>query len=912
MTSVCSYCGARQARPGAAFCSACGRPLTASVGPPTVFAPSFASASPVAGAMPRLIIQESGQASRTVLLTGTLTTIGRATNNQIVILDPAVSRQHAQIELRGTEYWITDLGSTNGTTVNGRRIQPGQARKLNDRDIIRIGDQQGNSVGLTFLMASVAMHPTGTIHLGKLSLGRLPSYGIGRDPANQVHLDHPTVSRFHARVEQVGTGHVVRDLGSANGTFVNGQLVRSTARSLQPGDVIQVGPFKLVYDSTGLAQFAPAGNYRLDAINLRREVSVGGRLSPRRLIDLGNAPTRKLILNDVSLSIYPKEFVALVGGSGAGKSTLLNALSGFVPADGRVLINGDDLYANFAAYRSVLGYVPQDDIIHGPLTARGALTYAAQLRLPDATPQEIRQRVDDVLAQVEMAEHADKPVNRLSGGQRKRVSIAVELLADPGLFFLDEPTSGLDPGLEKKMMYTLRQLADAGRTIVLVTHATANITQCTHVAFMADGRLVYFGPPNDALAFFGQKDFADIYTLLSQPFDPNKLPPGWHPTSSAGTPPTTAEAWAAAFRASPQYRQYVAGRVQAVNATGGTAASASKQARQRIAPWQQFFVLTRRYFELIRRDTMSLLVLLAVMPIIGLLLLMMSKPHDLVGKSPSQVRHEIQQKIEELRSHQDPARRDERFQASYSVTGTAQKLLFMLALATCLLGIFAAAYEIVKEESIYRRERMVNLEILPYLASKLTVLAGFAMIQCFLLLWIVHRKVEYPTQGVLLPGPLEMYVTLFLAALAGIGLGLLISALVRSSGTVIYMVLLVLFVQIIFAGAIFDLPAATRPISYLTITRWSLEALGNTVDLAQLKSDEVTCIEFEDERTRALLSHPEAPCEPGQMRQSFDYKFNVDYHHTVLHLLSRWAMLISFTAVFVALTWMVQRRKDVI
>ncbi|MCZ7674259.1 MAG: ABC transporter ATP-binding protein [Chloroflexi bacterium] len=248
----------------------------------------------------------------------------------------------------------------------------------------------------------------------------------------------------------------------------------------------------------------PDGNYRLDATNLTRIVSIGGLTQK-----LSGGSTQRIILDDVTLSIHPREFVALVGGSGAGKSTLMKAMSGFTPANsGQVLVNGDDLYANFGAYRSILGYVPQDDIIHGQLTVYSALNYAAQLRLPDAPPAEIETRIQRVIQEVELVGHEEKQVQSLSGGQRKRVSIAVELLAEPGLFFLDEPTSGLDPGLEKKMMYTMRQLADNGRTIILVTHATANIDQCTQVAFMSEGgKLAYFGPPKDALVFFQATDF---------------------------------------------------------------------------------------------------------------------------------------------------------------------------------------------------------------------------------------------------------------------------------------------------------------------------------------------------------------------------------------------------------------------
>jgi ABC-type multidrug transport system ATPase subunit/pSer/pThr/pTyr-binding forkhead associated (FHA) protein len=871
---------------------------------------------------PRIIIQEPGMAACSYALDRPCMMIGRDATNDIVIQNPAVSRQHAQLDENGVDWLITDRGSTNGTSVNGRRIMPAHAQKLKDGDIIRIGDQQGNSVGLVYQQGASQQPRAGTIYLGKLAhLMTLPAFTLGRDPSNQVPLIHPSVSRVHARIAIMGQGHELRDLNSGNGTFVNGHRLQAPA-ILRAGDVIQIGPFKLVYDPQGLSQYAREGNYRLDGIDLTRRVRVPESLPQlvSRAAGHRHVGATKLILNDVSLSIYPKEFVALVGGSGAGKSTLMKALSGIAPAEGQVLVNGDDLYTDFGAYQSIFGYVPQDDIIHGGLIVRDALSYAAQLRLPDATPEEISQRVDSVLDQVDMKEHADKQVNRLSGGQRKRVSIAVELLAEPGLFFLDEPTSGLDPGLEKKMMYTLRQLADGGRTVVLVTHATANITQCTHVGFMADGRLVFFGPPQDAISFFGAHDFADIYTRLSQPIDPVKNPlPAQYPVmlnagllaggnSSGGS----AAIWEGCFRASPYYQQNVASRLSGISPRVGLTPVAVCKARQHVSSLQQLSVLMRRYFDLIRRDTMSLFILLAVMPIIGLLLLLMANPFDLTGKTAGAVRAEIQAEIDDLRTHQVPLQADAQFSASYVVVGSAQKLLFMLALAANLLGTFGAAYEIVKEDAIYRRERMVNLRLIPYLLSKIVVLAVFGLVQCFLLLLVIGRRVTYPDHGVLMPATLEMYVTLVLATLASICLGLLISSLARSADMVIYVILLILFVQIIFAGAIFDLPAAAKPISYLTTTRWTLEALGNTVDMEALEAQGVTCIEFEDQQMRLMLSKTDDPCTSGQMRQPADYEFSVNYTHSRRHLIECWLVLLGFAGAFGALAYTVQKRKDTI
>jgi len=853
------------------------------------------------------VAQIPGRPEETFVVAKPETTIGRDPGNDLVLDSPVVSRRQATLQLRDGAYWLRDLGSTNGTAVNG---QPISETALRDGDIIRIGDEQGNNVGLVFRHAGAAPSSS-TIQIGRQELGQAAVFVIGRDPSANLQLDHPTISRLHAEVRLTPVGPMLRDLGSSNGTFLNGELI-SGARPLSPRDVVQIGPYKLVYDQAGFAQYTPGGNYRIDAVHLDRRVVVGGGLAR-----LQGAATERVILRDVSLSVYPREFVALVGGSGAGKSTLLNAMSGFAPADGRVLVNGEDLYDNFAAYRSILGYVPQDDIIHGLLPVRSALTYAARLRLPDAAPSEIDARVNKVLAEVEMSDHAEKQVARLSGGQRKRVSIASELLAEPGLFFLDEPTSGLDPGLEKKMMYTMRRLADGGRTVLLVTHATANIDQCTQVAFMADGRLTYFGPPQEALGFFGATDFADIYTRLSQPAGAVKFPTGvdhhQQPALMANPKASSAEVWESLYRNSPQYRRFVADRLQAAGNVSAVSHQRPRQpAKQKVSSLAQFGVLARRYFDLIRRDTASLIVLLAAMPLIGLLLLIMADRYDLTGKSETAIRSEIQQDITDARGDDDPGNDAEQFQGIYQVASSTQRILFMMALAATLLGLFGAAYEIVKEAPIYHRERMVNLRIPPYLLSKVIILLGFGLLQCLLLLLVMSLRVDFPGDGVFLPAVVEMYITLALATLASIALGLLISAVVRSSATVIYIILVVLFVQIIFAGAIFEIPAAARPMSYLTTTRWTLEALGSSVDMERLNARGGGCLEPEEPLPVGLAPAAEGYCEEGQTALPPALTFNVNYDHSAGHLLASWLILLAFAAAFLGLTVYVQRRKDVV
>lgn len=785
MTQYCRYCGNPLSSAQARFCRFCGRPVQ----------PSSSGQNPGSSA-PYLRIRVPGKAERAFPLEREVLTLGRAPDNDIVLSLKYVSNHHGRLERHRGRWYYIDLKSTNGTYINGKR----QANtELRDRDTLRIGDAQGNSLSLTFTnpVKQRQSLPTGTINLGQMQLGAQADILIGRDPQATLPLSAPIVSWHHARIEQTGQTAFIQDLNSTNGTFVNGRRIQGR-QSLSRGDTIEVGPFKLRYDRQTIQQYAMSDGVRLDGVGVVREV--------------GRGNGRKRILKGIDISIYPKEFVALVGTSGAGKSTLMKALSGFTPAEGQIQVNGDNLYEKFDLYRSMIGYVPQDDIIHRDLSVHSALRYAARLRLPaDTSMDDIEKRIDEVLQDVGMAGQKSQTVGSLSGGQRKRVSIAAELLAEPKLFFLDEPTSGLDPGLEKKMMYTLRQLADGGRTILLVTHATANIHQCDHICFLSQGRLVYFGPPQEAFSFFNVNsgDFADIYDCLDAP-----------------TPDEArrkAKEWEQRYRRSTQYQTYIQQRQQSLPQPQPSRAGAERRGPS-INPLRQFRILTQRYLELVRRDQLLLTVLLAVMPIIGILLLLISKAEWLVGDTLSQIDAQLTSELAQGAQS-----------ATYAIVGKSQTLLFMLSLASVLLGLFAAAYEIVKERSIYQRERMVTLHIAPYIASKLTVLGAFSLFQCLLLLLVLSLKVSLPQEGLILPTPVEMYISLVLGSIAAITLGLFLSTLAPNENTVIYLVLLGLFYQIIFGGVIFELPGASEQFSKFTLTRWTMEGLGRTANIEYLK-----------------------------------------------------------------------------
>ncbi|MBI5029165.1 MAG: FHA domain-containing protein [Chloroflexi bacterium] len=776
----------------------------------------------------KLVIHIAGKGPIEVPLDKLVYSLGRSPTNDIVINHLFVSANHARLERVGASYRIVDLVSTNGLLLNGQRVNN---HLLNHNDVIRIGDAFGNSVSLTYVDTGAAS----TVAMMRMNLSA-PTTLIGRDPNTTIPLNAPMVSWHHARVDFDGNMHTLTDLNSTNGTFVNGVCIQQHV--LRPNDVVQIGPFQLTYDRAGLSQFNILGNVRFDALHLvRREPTKSGA---------------RLILNDVSLSIQPREFVALVGASGSGKSTLMSALSGFTRADGMVLINGTDFYHDYEIYRAMLGIVPQADIIYHGLTVESNLRYAARLRLPsDWLSAQIEQRIQEVMQVTEIEHQRHQLVGRLSGGQLKRVCIAIELLAAPLLLFLDEPTSGLDPSLEKRMMHMLQQLADRGHTIILVAHATQNIYRCNKVAFMANGRLVFYGPPDEALAFFRKSDFSDIYSELARLNDPNN-------------PDQSPQYWEQQFKQSPYYQQFIAMPLQNVNLATHTPHAASPS-RARGSPFWQWWVLSQRYFELIVRDRVTLFILLALMPLIAILVLAIANPNDLVGENVAVIA----------------------MMANYAKVGDAQKLLFIVSLVPVFLGIFASAYEIVREQHIYKRERMVNLGVLPYIFSKVGVLFFFSLIQSTFFLLVIGFRVTLPEKGVFLPAPLEIYITLVLATLASVGLGLLISSLARSEDVVIYAILLVLFIEILFAGAIFVLPKIAQPLSWITTTNWTMDALGSIIDMRYLQTLE---------RVNGV------PIPPTEL--------SINYGHTVLHLVSRWFLLGGFALVAMAMTCLQQKLKD--
>jgi ABC-type multidrug transport system ATPase subunit len=644
---------------------------------------------------------------------------------------------------------------------------------------------------------------------------------IGRWQENDLVLDDPQVAGVHARIQRIDGRWVLSDEDSTSGTYVNRRRV--SAVELRDGDEILIGTFKVFLDGLTVKSFVGRDGVRIDATGLTKVVSGAKR-----------------ILDGISLSIYPGELVAIVGGSGTGKTTLLHVLNGFSPANsGDLRYNGVSLYENLEMFRPVLGYVPQDDIVHPELTVERTLFFAARLRLPaDTRADEIAARTEEALAAVGLTDRRHTPVHRLSGGQRKRVSVAVELLARPRAFFLDEPTSGLDPALEGRLMALFSELAERGATVIVSTHVTQNLRMCDKIAWMGrGGHLVFFGSPAEALRHFGVAHFGEIYDLLEAPGGIDE--------------------WSTAFIDSPAHRSNVTERLlMPPTATGGRTThgeptpspspAAAGQARQ-------FFWLTARYLEVLARDSRNLALLLLQAPAIGLALLLLYHRHVFALTA-----------------------------ADGGDAHRAMMSLHMMTASAIWLGASNAAREITKESAIYSRERLVNLGVLPYVLSKVVVLSLLCLVQVAVVLGVFVAGVDLSSLGSQVY-PMLLAV-IFLTALGGLSMGLLVSSVAGNSDRAMAIVPILLIPQIMFAGAqvpVLQMLAPARWLSQLMISKWSLELAGNITDLA----------------ARFQTQFPAAIAHPYQ--SAFEI---TPWIH--------WLALVGFVLVLLAATLVAQARKD--
>ncbi len=674
-------------------------------------------------------------------------TIGRAEDNTIVVSSDMASRNHARVYPAPDGYRIADLGSSNGTYLNGERFHRSE-RLLRNGDTVAVGNEKLRFLEGQETRFAQSQTPVLGTQVVRFDGERLR---IGRDPSNDVVLGDPNVSRFHAEVVRSNETMELRDLGSRNGTRLNGQLSRRAV--LGPGAQIGVGPFQLLFDGTTFHARDDRGSLRYDVEDV--SFSVRG----------------KEILRPLSLSIAPGEFVCIIGESGSGKSTLIKMLAGVTsPSTGSITVNGEPV----GAHLTDIGYVPQDEIVHPKLTVREALRYSAKLRLPsDAGSADIEAAVERVLAELSLEQHAQTQIGSLSGGQRKRAGVASELLNRPSLLLLDEATTGLDPGLETRMMELMRQLADNERAVITITHATKNLGMADKVVVMGrGGDLCFFGPPADAMRFFRTNEFDGIYRALDE-YPAAQWRAAFEQTASNAGPNGTAE------------------RRPAVPVAG-------KAPRGQRSAVSQAATLAARYAKNFTRDRRNMLLLLGQVPVIALAIVLLFRLGVFEkGANPSDM----------------------------------AMLLFLVVTTAIWLGSIDASREVIKEKAVFLRERAVGVKLGAYLASKLAVLFSLAAVQTTVLVLIVFglRPLRDSAGAVL-----AVWLTLVFTAAVSVGVGLLVSASVRTEDQATSFIPLVLIPQLLFAGAIVPVAAMVAPIkalSALVYSQWAFAGAGSAIDM---------------------------------------------------------------------------------
>jgi ABC-type multidrug transport system ATPase subunit/pSer/pThr/pTyr-binding forkhead associated (FHA) protein len=693
--------------------------------------------------------------------------VGRDAGADVELAHPEVSRLHAVLEQTAAGWTLTDV-SRNGTFHEGRRIS-----KLTVSAATSVSLGSPNGVRLTLIPADAPGRSRTASAQGRLSSVhqvRSTRITIGRLPDNDVVLDDLLVSRRHAELRRTVRGWELTDLGSGNGTFVNGRRVGTGPVTAE--DIIGIGRGLLQLQDDRLVAYVDAGDNAFQACGLTVTTAQG-----------------KTLLHSVDFALSGQSLLAVIGPSGAGKSTLLAALVGSRPADhGEVHYAGRSLYTDYEELRHRIALVPQDDVLHTQLRVREALTYAAQLRFPaDTTADERQRRVDDVLAELGLTEQAEQAITSLSGGQRKRTSVALELLTKPSLLFLDEPTSGLDPGKDRSVMHTLRTLADDARTVVVVTHNVTNLEVCDRLLLLATGGWVaYFGPPAEALEHFEQPDFADIFLLLDQA-------PG--------------EYWAELYRRSPLHNGYLGSAADRLPDRHSPPPVPGRIPHQQ-GSLAQLAVLCRRYLAVIASDR-QYMIFLAALPLV-LSLLARAVPGT-AGLS-----------VAAAAAGDDPQ---------------PGQLLLVLVIGAALMGAAASVRELVKERPIYRRERAIGLSLGAYLASKVLVLTAVCGLQAIIFTALSLLGRNAPDDPLVLSaGHLEILGAILGVTVTTMLIGLAISALIDNADRGMPLLVLMVMTQLIFSGGLFAVHG--RPVleqlAWLAPARWAFAMTASTTDLGAI------------------------------------------------------------------------------
>ena len=660
--------------------------------------------------------------------------VGSGKDSHIKLENNRVSRNHLQIIYdQYGELNVQDLDSTNGTFLNGIKIEGNKILKHKDKLQL---------AGVNDVLIIVEKPNSNQITGDDYDLiNKLKSNNrilLGRSQDCDVILNYNTISKHHASItlskssnDSNDNVYLLEDLNSTNGTFVNGKKIKGIKR-INIHDKIYIGRFQLTLDG--------------QVKNLNEELAITAIGIEKTYLN-GVAALKKM-----DLSIPSKSIIAIMGPSGCGKSTLLKSLNGdSPPTKGKVYLFNQELSRNWQYLKTQIGYVPQDDIVHQELTVNQSLFYTAKLRLENISDLDIDNKINQVLTDLNILNKKNNLISNLSGGQRKRVSIAVELMTDPLILFLDEPTSPLDPQTVEDFLGILRKLSEKGTTVLMVTHKPEDLEYMDEVIFMAEGgNMVYQGDAKSYKDYFNVKTAVSVFSQISG---------------------KSSKTW---------IDKYLNPRPLSKSSSS----SSFTQSSSETSMLKQFYWLTRRYFSIKINDKVNSMLMLLQAPIIAILICLIFK----------------------------------------QITSA---VLFMIAISAIWLGTQNAAREIVSEKAIYKRERMFNLYIFPYIFSKISVLSFFSIIQSMIFMLILTIHYNGSSVIVDINDPVYLFFWMVFLSISATFLGLLLSSLVKTSERAMTILPLILLPQIMLAGLISKVSnGIVEFISYFTISRWGVEGFN--------------------------------------------------------------------------------------
>ena len=681
--------------------------------------------------------KESQLFKKVVIEKDFLLMIGSDSSCDIRISNNRVSRNHCQVIFsKENGLKIVDLNSSNGTYLNGIKLKAGDTYSLNLKDQVQLAGVSGIiiSVGSENTLSKGLEDQKNILEL----FNNKDMIIVGRDSSCDLRINDTRISRRHASIKKITNDKfLLKDLDSLNGIYVNGSKVNGS-RTISKKDNIFLGKYLLKID--GRAKDL-SDELAISAIGIEKVYP--------------NQKKGKKALHKMDISVPSRSLLAIMGPSGCGKSTLLKSLNGeSPPTKGKVLIFNQDLISNYEYLKTQIGYVPQDDIVHKQLTVEQSLYFAAKLRIANINNDDINIKIDQILSELNISHIKKNLISDISGGQRKRVSIAIELLTDPMLLFLDEPTSPLDPQTIEDFLNILKKLSENGTTVIMVTHKPEDLDYMDEVIFMADnngGKIVYYGDSTKYKDYFNVNNAVSVFSQISGGNSKK-----WVDKYSNPRPLSTT-----------QDKEKIL-----VNKSNQSSVG-------------QFFWLTYRYFKIKTNDRVNTSIMLLQAPIIAAL-------------------------------------------ACLVFNEVTLSVLFIMAVSSVWFGSTNAAREIVGELPIYKRERMYNLRLIPYIFSKITVLSLFSIIQSFVFVYILYFNYGNSDYDLFFNNPFSAFIWMSFLTISSTFLGLLLSAIFDTSEKVLAVVPIVLIPQIMLAGLVAKIGSKTVEfISYLTFTRWGIEGFGN-------------------------------------------------------------------------------------